>query len=220
MICFSCKRLRFVLIENEQLIYHFLVDSLNRIGSVSEQQQSAAGAWAPSVSQTFAYDRYGNKRIPSQTGGVNGYNPTYNTANNRINGLTYDAAGNITQDALTGGTMTYDAENRLLTATNGGGGSYTYEGEGRQARHCRTDVVVRLRDQRRTAGRVSVRSADYGQERVRIPGRAASGSLGQRQSKVEHVECDGPASLWQSGIPINGHRTIKATPGRRTPYGI
>ncbi|MGE0102696.1 MAG: RHS repeat-associated core domain-containing protein [Blastocatellales bacterium] len=112
----------------------YTYDSLNRIGSVSEQQQSAAGAWAPSVSQTFAYDRYGNKRIPSQTGGINGYNPTYNTANNRIIGLTYDTAGNIIQDALTGGTMTYDAENRLLTATNGGGGSYTYDGEGRRVK--------------------------------------------------------------------------------------
>jgi len=31
-----------------------------------------------------------------------------------------DAAGKIIQDALTGGTMTWDAENRLLTATSDG----------------------------------------------------------------------------------------------------
>ena len=109
-------------------------DDLNRIGSVAEQQMNSGGGWAASCSQTFAYDRYGNKRITAATGGVNGYNPTYNTANNRINGLTYDAAGNITYDALTGGTMAYDAENRLLTASSGGGASYAYDGEGKRVK--------------------------------------------------------------------------------------
>lgn len=52
----------------------------------------------------------------------------------RINWLTYDAAGNITIDAATGGTMTYDAENRLLTATSGGGGAYAYDGEGKRVK--------------------------------------------------------------------------------------
>lgn len=44
-------------------------DGLNRVTSVSEQQQSSSGGWAASCSQTFAYDRYGNKRITSATDG-------------------------------------------------------------------------------------------------------------------------------------------------------
>jgi hypothetical protein len=54
-----------------------------------------------------------------------------NQENNRINGLTYDAAGNITID--TGGmSMTYDAENILLTA--GSVGIYTYDANRRRTR--------------------------------------------------------------------------------------
>jgi YD repeat-containing protein len=115
----------------------YAYDELNRISSVSEQQNSnsgSPGAWFPSFSQTFAYDRYGNKRISGATGGVNSYNPTYDTSNNRISNLAYDAAGNITNDPATGGTMIYDGESRLIMATNGGGGAYTYDGEGKRVK--------------------------------------------------------------------------------------
>ncbi len=115
----------------------YTYDELNRISSVSEQYNSnsgSSGAWFPSFSQTFAYDRYGNRRITGATGGVNSYNPSYNTENNRINGLTYDAVGNITNDPATGGTMIYDGENRMEMATSGGGGAYTYDGEGKRVK--------------------------------------------------------------------------------------
>jgi YD repeat-containing protein len=47
--------------------------------------------------------------------------------------MSYDAAGNQTNDGS--GARTYDAENRLLTATNGGvGGSYTYDANGKRVR--------------------------------------------------------------------------------------
>ena len=58
--------------------------------------------------QTFSYDQYGNRKITSTLGGVNGYNPTYTASNNRIVGQTYDSAGNITNDGTK--TMIYDAE--------------------------------------------------------------------------------------------------------------
>ena len=106
----------------------YTYDALNRISSFTEAQMNSGGQWTLNVaSQNFSYDRYGNRQITRASGGVNNYNPTYDTTNNnnRIVGLGYDAAGNITSDPLTGGTMTYDAENRLLTATSGGGGSYT-----------------------------------------------------------------------------------------------
>jgi RHS repeat-associated protein len=114
----------------------YTYDALNRINSFTETQKDSGGQWIQAASQNFSYDRWGNRKITSVTGGVNDYNPTYDTTNysNRIVGLGYDAAGNITFDPLTGGTMTYDAENRLLTATNGGGGSYTYDGDGKRVK--------------------------------------------------------------------------------------
>ena len=96
---------------------------------------NSGGQWTLNVaSQSFGYDRYGNRQITGASGGVSNYNPVYDQATNRINGLSYDAAGDITFDLLTGVTMTYDAENRLLTATNGGGGSYTYDADGRRVK--------------------------------------------------------------------------------------
>jgi RHS repeat-associated protein len=52
-----------------------------------------------------------------------------------VNGapMIYDAAGNQTNDGS--GQRTYDAENRMLTAINGGvSGSYTYDTDGRRVR--------------------------------------------------------------------------------------
>ncbi len=55
------------------------------------------------------------------------------TNKNQISGggYAYDAAGNMTQMPATGGTLTYDAENRLVTAS---GGTYTYDGDGRRVK--------------------------------------------------------------------------------------
>jgi RHS repeat-associated protein len=116
----------------------YTYDALNRISSFTEAQQDSGGQWTPNVaSQNFSYDSYGNRKVTSASGGVSNYNPNYDTVNNtnRITGLGYDAAGNITSDSMTGGTMTYDAENRLATAINGGvGGSYTYDANGSRVR--------------------------------------------------------------------------------------
>src|SRR5262249_428320 len=110
-------------------------DGLNRVSSITEAQMDSDGQWTLNVaSQSFSYDRYGNRQIAGATGGVNKYNPSYNQTTNRIDGLGYDAAGNITLDPLTGGTMTYDAENRLLSATSGGGGSYVYNADGKRVK--------------------------------------------------------------------------------------
>src|SRR6266511_3878208 len=116
----------------------YTYDALNRVSSFTEAQMNSGGQWTLNVaSQNFSYDRFGNRQITSATGGVNNYNPTYDTTknNNRIVGLGYDAAGNITSDPMTGGLMTYDPEHRMLTATNGGlSGSYTYDADGRRVR--------------------------------------------------------------------------------------
>jgi RHS repeat-associated protein len=104
-------------------------DALNRIGSYHETQYNGS-AWVYNVAgQTFSYDRYGNRQITATLGGVNGYNPSYNANNNRIVGLSYDSAGNLTNDG--GKVMTYDAENHMVSAT---GGNYGYDGEGKRVK--------------------------------------------------------------------------------------
>jgi RHS repeat-associated protein len=111
----------------------YTYDALNRISAMTESQIDANGTLVQNVvRQNYGYDQFGNRRITSTAGGVNGYNPTYAQATNRIVGLGYDAAGNITSDVMIGGTMTYDAENRLLTATSGG--SYTYNADGKRVK--------------------------------------------------------------------------------------
>src|SRR5262249_37725584 len=110
---------------------------LNRVTSLSEfSDTNFDGVFqqTASASQNYSYDRYGNRKAPSATGGLSVFNPSYNLSTNRINGLGYDNAGNITSDPATGGTMTYDAENRMLTATSGGGGTYAYDGEGKRVK--------------------------------------------------------------------------------------
>jgi len=101
---------------------NYTYDALNRISGVVESNV---------FTQTYGYDRWGNRQITSATGGANNYNLTYDQGSNRINGLGYDAAGNIISDPMTGGIMTYDAENRMLAATNG---SYTYNADGSRVR--------------------------------------------------------------------------------------
>jgi RHS repeat-associated protein len=111
----------------------YTYDALNRLSGMSQAQINENGTLVQNVvKQNYGYDPFGNRRITSTAGGVNGYNPTYDQATNRIVGLGYDAAGNITSDVMTGGTMTYDAENRLLTATSGG--SYVYDAGGKRVR--------------------------------------------------------------------------------------
>ena len=111
----------------------YTYDSLNRLGTYTEAQHNGS-AWTLGVDgQTFSYDQYGNRKITSTVGGVNGYNPNYTTTNNKIVGMAYDSAGNITNDGVR--TMTYDAENRMVAATSAGGtGTYAYDGEGKRVK--------------------------------------------------------------------------------------
>ncbi|PYV66933.1 MAG: hypothetical protein DMG96_40910 [Acidobacteria bacterium] len=52
--------------------------------------------------------------------------------NNQFVGMTYDAAGNLTNDGQ-GNTSTYDAENRLTATTATAGYSYVYDGDGKRS---------------------------------------------------------------------------------------
>ncbi len=105
----------------------FTYDAVNRVQSADDN-----GGW----SRSFGYDPYGNMWVSAYTGiAPNGSMPTsnvYGAATNRINGGSYDAAGN--QTVVTGTTLTYDAESRVKTAVQGGIGAetFSYDGEGRR----------------------------------------------------------------------------------------
>jgi hypothetical protein len=116
-------------------------DYLNRIKQVSGLQRTTSGSWISIYGQGFVYDRWGNRTIdpnPSLTWGnaINNTVFTVDTANNRLTGLGYDLAGNVTNDTITGsGARTYDAENRMTSAQGTGGTSYyVYDADGRRVR--------------------------------------------------------------------------------------
>ena len=121
----------------------YAYDSLNRLKTASE-----SGAGAP-WSQTYAYDRYGNRRLTA--GSSHGSNPTLtpqstvdiDTATNRLAGtrgsnpVAHDAAGNLTAD-WAGNAFTYDGDNRLVAFDHPTGTdqdtTYAYDGDGRRVR--------------------------------------------------------------------------------------
>jgi RHS repeat-associated protein len=103
-------------------------DALNRLQSATE-----SGAW----SQSYSYDRYGNRAVTSSSGyPLSPLTPTalaaYSAATNRLNANGYDGAGNQTQEGVSR-TFTYDAENRQLTF-NATAGQYVYDGDGRRVK--------------------------------------------------------------------------------------
>lgn len=79
---------------------------------------------------SWSYDRYGNRLSQSATfDGPPTNSVSVDATTNRVNttGYAYDANGNMTNDGSN--TLAYDAENRVLSATNGGAsGTYTYDG--------------------------------------------------------------------------------------------
>ncbi|MGA8221249.1 MAG: RHS repeat-associated core domain-containing protein [Candidatus Acidiferrales bacterium] len=110
----------------------YTYDAIGRVTVASTAGSTNYPAWGLS----FGYDRYGNRLTQSISSGCTGITcPTnsvvVNTATNRITttGYGYDANGNMTNDGVN--TLTYDAENRLLTSSGSlGSGTYSYDGEG------------------------------------------------------------------------------------------
>ncbi len=113
----------------------FTYDTLDRLGTASEAPTAGGAAvW----SQTFGYDQYGNRWVSASTGlPSNGLEPAsqswYTAATNQFTDTSnYDAAGN--RKAMSPYTLTYDAENRIVSATsqNNGSTNYVYDGDGRR----------------------------------------------------------------------------------------
>lgn len=124
----------------------YAYDSLNRIQSATEYHGTGAGQSPQDFAQMFAYDRWGNRTInPASWGvGINTKQFTVDAATNRLGVpagqsgvMTYDNAGNLINDTYTGvGVRTYDAENRMITATDNTGQTsrYTYNADGQRTR--------------------------------------------------------------------------------------
>lgn len=94
-------------------------DDFNRLKSASATGQS----------YTYDYDRFGNRWHQN---GPHTMMISFTGNNNRMDGYSYSASGNVLNDGTT--TYTYDAENRILTATNSisGTSTYVYDANGRR----------------------------------------------------------------------------------------
>ena len=121
----------------------YTYDALNRLKTAAES--GSGTAW----SQTYAYDRYGNRRVTA--GASHGSNQALTpqstadiaTATNRlagvkgVNAVAYDAAGNLSAD-WAANRFKYDGDNRLVAFNHPTGTdsdtAYAYDGEGRRVR--------------------------------------------------------------------------------------
>jgi RHS repeat-associated protein len=115
-------------------------DALNRI-------TKDTGNYNATYVQAFDYDRFGNRTInQSLTTNVDINKKLFsvNTANNRLGvptgqtgAMNYDAVGNLIFDSYTNPgkieAMTYDAENHMTSAANGGH-QYRYNAEGKRVK--------------------------------------------------------------------------------------
>lgn len=89
----------------------------------------------------YVYDRWGNRwQQNAPQGGVTTsytFDPTTNhingTGTNNLNGLAYDAAGNLTNDG-NGHTFTYDADGNVVAVDGGQTARYVYDAMGRRTR--------------------------------------------------------------------------------------
>ena len=110
---------------------NYAYDSINRLATAVETN---------GFSRTYGYDRYGNRWVAASSGinSADSHEPTvgtlFNAVNNRLANQSYDAAGN--QTSYDPRLLSYDAENRLISATSAMNGNeyYLYDGDGRRVR--------------------------------------------------------------------------------------
>jgi RHS repeat-associated protein len=101
----------------------FTYDYLNRLSTSNQNNGQEAFS--------YTYDRFGNRLTQTVTAGSGGnLNLSYSGNNNRMDGYSYDAAGNLLSDGLH--NYTYDAENRPIAVDGGTTASYFYDAEGRR----------------------------------------------------------------------------------------
>ena len=127
---------------------------MNRLKQATENITPNGGSQSLSWQQTYTFDRYGNRNfdeantttLPKDcTESGNPVvceairpivNPSVNTADNRLNGYTFDPAGNTTVDAE-GRTFIYDAENKQVKVKDAQDqtiGEYSYDGDAKRVK--------------------------------------------------------------------------------------
>src|SRR5260370_9154585 len=120
----------------------FTYDTLNRLQAVNESKYlNGSPNGTPTYSQSYTIDRWGHRTIGQATGGVNSLPFNVDPSTNRLTApsgytMSYDRAGNLTNDTYTGqGQRTYDAANRMTQAwSSGQWQGYTYDGNGQRVR--------------------------------------------------------------------------------------
>jgi RHS repeat-associated protein len=118
-------------------------DALNRLQSASE---NSGASW----SQTYGFDRYGNRWVSGYiVPGNESRTPTsqsaFNQSNNQIqlSGFGYDASGNLKNDPTTAANaILYDAENRQVSYTKNGTATYSYDGDGHRVKKVAGSVTT------------------------------------------------------------------------------
>ena len=136
-------------------VQNYDYDSLNRIQIASETLTPTSGT-PETWTQDFRYDRFGNRTfneattttLPKECNNNTEVcsairpvvNPSVNPADNKLNGYTFDSAGNTTRDAENR-KFTYDAENKQTKVETLSGqtvtgtvGEYWYDGDGRRVK--------------------------------------------------------------------------------------
>src|SRR5262249_40331077 len=95
-----------------------------------------------------SYDRHGNRWSQQPYGSGNScgssslaFTGNNTTNNNRIDGFSYDATGNLLNDGL-GHSLTYDAENRLINVGGNSTATYTYDAGGRRVRRVTSSATL------------------------------------------------------------------------------
>jgi RHS repeat-associated protein len=116
--------------------WNYTYDDFNRL--ITAQQVNSSNAVLNGLS--WDYDRYGNRWHQNNTAGtVTSDTIAYNTASNQAtSNLTYDIAGNVTDDGSH--AYVYDQENRIATVDGTTG--YIYDAEGRRVAKSNGTVYV------------------------------------------------------------------------------
>ncbi len=106
-------------VSGETIVYQY--DRLKRLVSASATPtaNSPSAAWA----ENFQYDGFGNLTAKTLNGTTTPI--PVNAATNQLTNAYYDANGNMTSGA--GASFTFDASNRIATASGISGGAETYE---------------------------------------------------------------------------------------------
>jgi RHS repeat-associated protein len=119
----------------------YAYDAFNRLTCANLNNGTCASPTNGHGTYNYVYDRFGNRW--QQNGGTNsflatftGNNPGNPQNNNRMDGYSYDAAGNVLNDGTHG--YTFDAENRIISVDNGATATYVYDADGRRVQKTST----------------------------------------------------------------------------------